>query len=64
MLPHLWDAAGDTHLMKQSILTILSRIVTALKAESVPLYVQQYHSQRIICQQGANHISDILSLRP
>ncbi|KAK5122921.1 hypothetical protein LTR85_003486 [Meristemomyces frigidus] len=38
MLPALWEASGDEHLMKQAILTILARLVNAMKAESQPLH--------------------------
>lgn len=38
MLPPLWEASGEEHLMKQSILTILARLVNAMKAESLPMH--------------------------
>ena len=38
LLPPLWDQSGDEHLMKQAILTILTRLVNAMKAESLPLH--------------------------
>ncbi|KAK0337104.1 hypothetical protein LTR59_014300 [Friedmanniomyces endolithicus] len=38
MLPQLWEASGEEHLMKQAILTILARLVNAMKADSVPLH--------------------------
>ncbi|TKA74604.1 hypothetical protein B0A55_05436 [Friedmanniomyces simplex] len=38
MLPQLWEASGEEHLMKQAILTILARLVNAMKGESVPLH--------------------------
>ncbi|KAK0307935.1 hypothetical protein LTR01_005267 [Friedmanniomyces endolithicus] len=38
MLPQLWEASGEEHLMKQAILTILARLVNAMKAASVPLH--------------------------
>lgn len=38
MLPSLWEESGEEHLMKQAILTILARLVTAMKAESLPLH--------------------------
>ena len=38
MLPSLWEASGEEHLMKQAILTILARLVTAMKAESLPMH--------------------------
>ena len=34
LLPLLWDQSGEEHLLKQAILTILVRIVDALKEES------------------------------
>jgi len=34
LLPPLWDQSGEQHLMKQAILTILTRITVAMKAES------------------------------
>lgn len=39
ILPGLWDASGEEHLMKQAILTLLSTLVTAMKEES-----KRYHS--------------------
>lgn len=38
LLPPLWDQSGDEHLMKQAILTILTRLVNAMKTESLPLH--------------------------
>jgi len=38
MLPGLWDASGEEHLMKQHILVILCRLVNAMRAESLPLH--------------------------
>ncbi|KAK5110618.1 hypothetical protein LTR62_005657 [Meristemomyces frigidus] len=38
MLPALWENSGDEHLMKQAILTILARLVNAMKAGSVLLH--------------------------
>ena len=38
LLPPLWEQSGDEHLMKQAILTILSRLVTAMKSDSVPFH--------------------------
>ncbi|KAK3676729.1 hypothetical protein LTR78_003506 [Recurvomyces mirabilis] len=38
MLPALWESSGEEHLMKQAILTILVRLVNAMKAHSVPLH--------------------------
>ncbi|CZR55420.1 related to nuclear transport factor [Phialocephala subalpina] len=34
ILPGLWEASGEEHLMKQAILTLLSTIVTAMKEQS------------------------------
>lgn len=34
ILPDLWTASGEEHLMKQAILTILSTIVTAMRSPS------------------------------
>ncbi|KAF2480394.1 armadillo-type protein [Neohortaea acidophila] len=42
MLPSLWAASGDEHLMKQAILTILARLVNALKADGLPLHMLAY----------------------
>lgn len=39
LLPPLWEQSGEEHLMKQSILVILTRLFNAMKAESRP-----YHS--------------------
>lgn len=38
MLPSLWEASGEEHLMKQAILTILARLVNAMKADSLPMH--------------------------
>ncbi|KAK4949179.1 hypothetical protein LTR66_014067 [Elasticomyces elasticus] len=38
LLPPLWEGSGEEHLMKQAILTILTRIVSAMKAASVPFH--------------------------
>ena len=38
MLPPLWEASGEEHLMKQAILTILARLVNAMKAQSLPIH--------------------------
>jgi len=38
VLPSLWQASGEEHLMKQAILTILARLVNAMKASSTPLH--------------------------
>ena len=38
MLPALWEAAGDEFLMKQAILTILVRLINAMKADSLPMH--------------------------
>ncbi|KAF2841032.1 ARM repeat-containing protein [Patellaria atrata CBS 101060] len=34
LLPSLWDQSGDQHLMKTAILTILTRLINAMKSES------------------------------
>ncbi|KAF2465340.1 ARM repeat-containing protein [Lindgomyces ingoldianus] len=39
LLPPLWSESGDQHLMKQAILTILSRLTNAMKAESRTYHV-------------------------
>ncbi|KAM3420367.1 hypothetical protein BST61_g3648 [Cercospora zeina] len=38
LLPPLWEQSGEEHLMKQAILTILARLVNAMRAESLPLH--------------------------
>lgn len=38
LLPPLWEQSGDEHLMKQAILTILSRLINAMKAASTPFH--------------------------
>lgn len=38
LLPPLWEQSGEEHLMKQAILTILARLVNAMKAASVPFH--------------------------
>ena len=38
MLPALWDAAAEEFLMKQAILTILARLINAMKADSLPMH--------------------------
>lgn len=35
ILPGLWDASGEEHLMKQGILTLLATLSTSVKEESV-----------------------------
>ncbi|KAK4504389.1 hypothetical protein PRZ48_005305 [Zasmidium cellare] len=42
LLPGLWEESGEEHLMKQAILTILARLVNAMKAESLPLHPMVY----------------------
>ena len=39
ILPHLWEASGEEHLLKQAILTLLSTLVAAMKGQA-----QRYHS--------------------
>ncbi|KAK6440066.1 hypothetical protein LTR95_003712 [Oleoguttula sp. CCFEE 5521] len=38
LLPPLWEQSGEEHLMKQAILTILARLVAAMKADSLPFH--------------------------
>lgn len=38
LLPLLWEQSGQEHLLKQAILTILTRLVNSMKDES-----RQYH---------------------
>ena len=38
LLPGLWEQSGEEHLMKQAILTLLSRIVASLKEHSLPYH--------------------------
>ena len=35
ILPPLWEASGEQHLLKQAILTLLATLVAAMKAEAV-----------------------------
>lgn len=35
LLPELWEASGEEHLMKQAILTLLSTIVTAMRQDAM-----------------------------
>lgn len=39
ILPGLWEASGEEHLLKQAILTLMSTLVTAMKDEA-----QRYHA--------------------
>lgn len=48
LLPPLWEQSGDEHLMKQSILTILARLINAMKADS-----RSYHSLVLPIVRGA-----------
>ena len=48
LLPPLWEQSGEEHLMKQAILTILARLVNAMKSASVP-----FHSLVLPIIQGA-----------
>ncbi|KAK5148835.1 hypothetical protein LTR04_000446 [Oleoguttula sp. CCFEE 6159] len=74
LLPPLWEQSGEEHLMKQAILTVLSRLVHAMKAASLP-----YHSMdtqlylledaldlwsAILTQTPAPAPSDLLALAP
>lgn len=38
LLPPLWEASEEEHLMKQAIITILARLVNAMKAKSLPMH--------------------------
>lgn len=38
LLPRLWEQSGEEHLMKQAILTILARLVNAMKADSLAFH--------------------------
>jgi hypothetical protein len=38
LLPPLWEQSGEEHLMKQAILTILARLVNAMKADSLAFH--------------------------
>ncbi|EME46887.1 hypothetical protein DOTSEDRAFT_126805 [Dothistroma septosporum NZE10] len=38
LLPGLWEDSGEEHLMKQAILTVLARLVNAMKGDSLPLH--------------------------
>ena len=38
MLSPLWDASAEEHLMKQVILTLMTRLVNAMKAQSLPMH--------------------------
>lgn len=38
LLPSLWEQSGEEHLMKQAVLAILSRLVTSMKAASLPFH--------------------------
>lgn len=42
MLPPLWEASGEEHLMKQAILTILARLVNSMKADSLPMHAMVF----------------------
>ncbi|KAF2186512.1 ARM repeat-containing protein [Zopfia rhizophila CBS 207.26] len=39
LLPPLWEQSGEEHLMKQAILTILTRLTNAMKAESRSFHI-------------------------
>ncbi|KAF2766839.1 ARM repeat-containing protein [Teratosphaeria nubilosa] len=54
ILPTLWEASGDEHLMKQTILTILARLVNAMKAESQPLHSMVYPIIKGAVQPGSD----------
>lgn len=48
LLPPLWEQSGEEHLMKQAILTILARLISAMKADS-----RSYHSLVLPIIRGA-----------
>jgi hypothetical protein len=39
LLPTLWEQSGNEHLLKQAILTVLTKVIEAMKENS-----RQYHS--------------------
>lgn len=57
LLPSLWEASGEEHLMKQIILTLLSSMIHSLKQESVryhPLIlplIQSSVNPELVCTQ-------------
>jgi hypothetical protein len=38
LLPSLWEQSEDEHLMRQAILTILTRLINAMRSASLPLH--------------------------
>lgn len=48
LLPPLWEQSGEEHLMKQAILTMLTRLITAMKGDS-----RSYHELAIPIVRGA-----------
>jgi hypothetical protein len=38
LLPSLWEQSEDEHLMRQAILTILTRLINAMRSASMPLH--------------------------
>jgi hypothetical protein len=38
LLPALWEQSEDEHLMRQAILTILTRLINAMRSASLPLH--------------------------
>lgn len=57
LLPGLWEASGEEHMMKQSILTLLSSLVPAMKEQS-----QRYNSLVLpLIQRSVEPGSDIQS---
>jgi hypothetical protein len=38
LLPSLWEESEDEHLMRQAILTILTRLINAMRSASLPLH--------------------------
>jgi len=55
ILPNLWEASGEEHLLKQAILTLLSTLVAALKDEAC-----RYHSLILpLIQRAVEHGSEM-----
>lgn len=42
LLPPLWEQSGEEHLMKACLLTILTRLVNAMRADSLPMHSMVY----------------------
>ncbi|TKA25417.1 hypothetical protein B0A50_06284 [Salinomyces thailandicus] len=54
LLPALWEASGEEHLMKQAILTILARLVNAMKVDSRPLHAMVFPIIKGAVQPGSD----------